>query len=486
MGFRTIVMGVCLVVAWPGTTTAQDQRYELGRRLKLFEAEWERQPDPKARERALEILPAATKQFLTLQLSAAARTLDDARFALRSATPPTPAERWLAALAVVVDHRLVEPAESGAVKLDVEIRPLYELPGEPTFPGACEVRLETPEGRPDSATSTRHEFESLPTRFTPPCPVPMSPTGDDILASIVISARGKRVAIPILVSVIPRFSERFAVARAANAAKLGAIERATVKTRIAELHELSQGGSPETDVPAARLLNELEAVLGIRGDTGTFAPDKNGQVWLTIPTPDGETTPCRVYVPPGLDARMPIPVVVALHGVGGSENMFFEGYGAGCVAKACAERGWVLVCPRGGLGFFGGPPPVPDIVAALAERYPIDTDRVFLVGHSMGAAQTVDLVGKHPDKFAAVAVLGGGGKVRHPKAFADVPTFIGIGTADFARSGAVKLHRELTAAGAKRVTLREYPGVEHLVIVRAAVDDVFAEFDRVVSPIEND
>jgi hypothetical protein len=53
--------------------------------------------------------------------------------------------------------------------------------------------------------------------------------------------------------------------------------------------------------------------------------------------------------------------------------------------------------------------------------------------------------------------------------------FVGVGTEDFALSGAKGLFAALPA-GAKR--LQEYPGVEHTLIVRVAVDDVFAHFER--------
>ena len=48
-----------------------------------------------------------------------------------------------------------------------------------------------------------------------------------------------------------------------------------------------------------------------------------------------------------------------------------------------------------------------------------------------------------------------------------------------ANSTTIDVLKELEEAGAKDVTYREYPGVEHMVIVREALPDVFDFFDAV-------
>src|SRR5581483_3079525 len=98
----------------------------------------------------------------------------------------------------------------------------------------------------------------------------------------------------------------------------------------------------------------------------------------------------------------------------------------------------------------------------------IDQKRVYLVGHSMGAMQTVALAQQAPGRFAAIAALGGGGAVTQPDTFKDLPVFIGCGSADFLLGGAKALAETLKKAGATRVQFHEYPGVEHMLIVQEA------------------
>ena len=252
------------------------------------------------------------------------------------------------------------------------------------------------------------------------------------------------------------------------------VERATVRDRAPLLEDLLlERAVPETDLPAADLLKNAEAMLN--GEP-FYTAEKPGEYWLSVPLEGKKTAPARVFVPRNLDPQKPVPVVVALHGAGGSENLFFEGYGAGRVVTECRKRGWVLVATRSPINFLGAPP-VTAVLDQLTKRYPLDPKRTFVVGHSMGAMQTIDLAQKHPGRFAAVAALGGSGTAKDLKAFAALPVFIGVGDKDFALAGARALYKALADGGAKNATLKEYPGVEHMVIVREALPDVFAVFD---------
>ena len=251
------------------------------------------------------------------------------------------------------------------------------------------------------------------------------------------------------------------------------IERATFRDHGRQLKSLADGEVPETDVPAARLAEECAwIVFG-----SLFDSHWPGDFRVTVPTAKDRYTPCRLLVPSKLDEKKPVPLVVALHGAGGSENLFFEGYGNGRTVKECEKRGWLLVAPAAA-ACSAAPRRSRRSLRSSASVTRSTRERVFLVGHSLGAAQAVELVQQHPGRFAAAACLGGGGRVRKPEAFAELPLFVGVGSKDFALRGAKALHKSLAAAGAKRATFREYPDLEHLLIVREALPDVFAGFDE--------
>ncbi|MBX9624594.1 MAG: dienelactone hydrolase family protein [Gemmataceae bacterium] len=466
---RVLAVWAAVLIA-PQPATADDgvspdvARYELGRRLKAFEAEWEKVADPAARKRAGAELEKVHPQFLSLQFAEAARTLDRATHALGSDKPLTADEEWAASLIAVPGARLID---AGDKELAVTVRHLYPPKGDP--PSRFDITLGV---APAPAVGVK--WGRAPVTVRVPLPPADDRTPDQVLAlTVSIGGRTRRSAVGV--SRVPQLAERVKAlkAKTAGPAELQVPITATARDWAAVFAELADGAAPETDLPAGGLLVELESVLARRP---CRRPDPDGYYRLSAPLGGRKTAPVRLYVPPRLDPDALVPVVVGLHGAGGSENLFFEGYGAGLAVKECEKRGWVFVAPRGGLDFLGAPP-VPDILRGLP-AVPFDPKRVFLVGHSMGAAQAVRLAQQHPGRFAAVAALGGGGRVTDPKAFADLPVFVAAGERDFGLGMARALNKSLTAGGAKNLAYKEYPGVEHLLIVREALPDVFALFDR--------
>jgi len=474
---RRLALILFLFVLNPGVGLGQLDRYELGRRLKQFESQWEKTSAKEERSRALRLLPAATRQFLTWQNAAAARTLDEATWALISATPPSVAQQWLASLVAMPERRIVD---SKHVELLVELRQFYSVPAPSDISGTVNWYLESEK---DSAVFYRGtaRLDKLPTRvsFTLTSMRPL-PEGDHRLR-MVIAVGNESTTIVQTLSVVHDLNPRLQRLEAVGMGESSRLEWATFVSHRERLRALRDGEVLETDTPAARLFREAEA-FAFSSDQRFFTTTRPGDFWLTVPTAGGkQRTACRLFVPGGLNPEKPVPIVVALHGVGGSENLFFEGYGAGCVVAEAKKRGWFVLAPRGGLGILTGPPPILEIMEQLTERYPIDRGKIVLVGHSLGAAQVVDLVQKGPENYAAAAVLGGGGRVRTVEAFRRVPTLIAVGSADFAGNAAKKLYRDLSSSSGVPVEYREYPEIEHLVIVRAAVSDVFNHYDNLMT-----
>ena len=239
----------------------------------------------------------------------------------------------------------------------------------------------------------------------------------------------------------------------------------TATRLLATVRKLARGETLETNLPAARLLAEAEAVAG---RMYYYGKDRPGEFWLSLAV-NGRGVPVRVRIPEQAKQGKPLPLVIALHGAGGSENMFFDGYGNGEVARLAARRGWVVVATRDGL--------TDGVIDALAKLYPVDRTRVFLVGHSMGAGQAVAAASKNPDRYAAVAALGGGGVVRPSEAVTKLAFYVGIGKSDFALPSARSLRRSLDRAKVEKVVYKELDDVEHLAVVQICLPEVFKLFD---------
>ena len=463
----TRVLAVFVAVLAAGNpAAAQVERYELGRRLRAYEAAWEL-AERDARIKSYAGLPKVTAQFFGFQFGEAGRTLDEARRALGGAEVSAPVA-WAEALALDPESRLIDAGKPG---LAIAVKSFYAVKGG--APEGVTGRVTLGDGTPVVA-----DLSKLPTKLTVPLPKVAGGGADhpltlEVLAGGVVLSRSR-----VTVSVVPDLAARLAALPKLDPAT---IEGATLRDRAEQLAALANGTVGDTDLPAAKLLAEAEAIAKLPAGTPYFTPARLGQFRLSVPVPSGKgkftTAPLRLLVPAKLDAAKPVPLVVALHGAGGSEDLFFEGYGAGHIVEECERRGWLMVATRGGL--FGAPP-VEEVVAALAARYPIDPKRVFLVGHSMGAGQAAELAQRSPGKYRGLGLLGGAARVRDAKAFADLPLFLGVGTKDqLALSGMRALNKTLTAAGAKRLTYREYPEAEHLVIVREALPALFTQWDAV-------
>ena len=74
---------------------------------------------------------------------------------------------------------------------------------------------------------------------------------------------------------------------------------------------------------------------------------------------------------------------------------------------------------------------VNDLLDTLLGQYPIDTDRLYLTGMSMGGGNTYELISLYPEKFAAaVPVCGVGGDTSKASILKHVPLWIFHGALD--------------------------------------------------------
>ncbi|HEY1380419.1 MAG TPA: alpha/beta fold hydrolase [Gemmataceae bacterium] len=451
-------------------------RYDLGQRLVLVERAWASQHDAAARGRAVPVLKQAVPQFLANKNVEAAETLDRARLLLRSADP-SPADRWAAALLVHPATRLLDPAHGS---LAVHVLSAYPA-GSPPAGAVLRLALVGASGAAPFAAA-EVPLAALPAAAT--LPTDKLPEGDHTLRAEVVVGGQVLATYTAGVSAVPRLAKRIgSIHTAAGKALDRSTDSATLQSLAVLLEELYRRNSPETNYPAARLVAEAEALARARAAKEEFyGPKRTGQFWLTLPA-NKDGVPVRLFVPEQARAGKPLPLVVALHGAGGSENLFFDAYGSGLIARLAAERGWLVVAPRAGW-LFDGPPPVAAIVDELAKLYPVDQKRVYVVGHSMGAMQSVAVAQDTPGRFAAIAPLGGGGTVRKPEVFAELPVFVGYGTEDFLAGGERGLAAALRESGAKKLTVKEYAGVEHILVVQEALPDVFRFFEKAGSGSE--
>jgi predicted esterase len=459
------------LLALPAGASAQVARFELGQRLRAFDRALAAHPDRAARKRALPALLRATAAFFTGRSADAGRALNQARLALLSDKAPSPAAAWAESLYVQPAFRFVD---TDAVELPLTLRAFYEM--DAPLPEGARLRLVLAgaagkEVRREVAVTAVPQKETLGLAGVG--------AGDHTLRVEILVAGQVLAQRALTISRTAGLRQRLVgltrglVGLRPKRAGTGA---ATAEQLLETLQALADGKTLETNYPADRLLAEAEAVVrAAAAGKEYYGPERTGQFWMRLVTSAGPV-PVRVLLPAAAKKGKPLPLVIALHGLGASENLFFEGYGAGAIVRLCEERGWLLVAPRtAGLNFAA---PVGAVLDEVARLYPVDRRRVFLVGHSMGAAQAVGAAVKAPGRYAAVAALSGGERVVKEKGLEQLPFFVGVGDHDFALRWSRGLAEALRKAGVQTVRYREYADAEHLVVVQIALADVFAFFDE--------
>jgi predicted esterase len=210
---------------------------------------------------------------------------------------------------------------------------------------------------------------------------------------------------------------------------------------------------------ASAILDELEAGRDpFAGRHGDFHRAYRSVVDETL-------QPYRLFVPDAYDGATPAPLLIALHGSGGDESDFFDGYDS--LLKPEAQRlGFLVVCPKGrepNSGYRGAAEQdVFDVLAEVRRDYLVDARRIYLMGHSMGAFAAWRLAADRPELFAALGAISGGGTPGGASKTRNIPQYVAHGALDqvvpVARSRAMV--EALKEAGAK-VTYVELPGVGH-------------------------
>ena len=132
---------------------------------------------------------------------------------------------------------------------------------------------------------------------------------------------------------------------------------------------------------------------------------------------DDSQQPYALYVPPTLDPGWKYPLVITLHAedispqIGlmwtfGQINRREDGSLAGLRLFRPRDVAFLVASPlaRGTMGYQGiAEQDVYDVIADVERRFPVDEDRVYLTGVSMGGGGALRLALTRPDVWAAVA-----------------------------------------------------------------------------------
>lgn len=141
------------------------------------------------------------------------------------------------------------------------------------------------------------------------------------------------------------------------------------------------------------------------------------------------------YLPKEYDASKTYPLVLFLHGVGECGEDLDRACSHGYmkhVREKGAEYPFIFVAPQCPTGKYWGcyTESLLAFLDDICKRYPIDIDRVYLTGLSMGGTGTWMLAMAAPERFAAIAPICGSGIYWLGYALKDVPVLAYHGDCD--------------------------------------------------------
>lgn len=181
-------------------------------------------------------------------------------------------------------------------------------------------------------------------------------------------------------------------------------QRSELLTRIRS----EEGGIPSL---VAKLLAHMKPPL----DLPEPFEDTPGLYELQVPG-RGTWPPVTYYaqLPPEYDPYRRYPVVVTLHGAGTTAEHQIDWWAGGTSTSGMRQgqgtrHGYIVIAPKWSkvkqqrYGYSGREhAAVLDTLRDACRRFSVDTDRVFLSGHSMGGDAAWDIGISHPDLWAGV------------------------------------------------------------------------------------
>lgn len=228
----------------------------------------------------------------------------------------------------------------------------------------------------------------------------------------------------------------------------------------------------------------------------------------------GREIPFRVCLPADWDGKTNIPMVMFLHGAGNTESSYLDQDNK-LMVRLANEHNVILVSPLGAGGAYGNNLRLPggfgkntensaslskeipaqrikdqkisekdviNVIEIVLDRYPIDRNRMFLTGHSMGSGGTWYIGGKYSTYWKALAPMSGPFVTEkdYPwDSLKDTPIFITEGTSGCPSLESSRMLKEFLEKRNYDVSYMEF-NANHPGMVPLALPHVFDFFDKFI------
>lgn len=141
-----------------------------------------------------------------------------------------------------------------------------------------------------------------------------------------------------------------------------------------------------------------------------------------------------LYQPENLqDTAEALPLIIFLHGrsLSGNNLSKVRRYGVlEAIERKKISLKSMILAPQCPASEHWNPDKVKNVLEYVRSKFTYDTNRVYVVGMSLGGYGTLDFVGKYPEYVSAAVAMCGGGNPVYAKNLSGVPLWIMHGRAD--------------------------------------------------------
>lgn len=165
------------------------------------------------------------------------------------------------------------------------------------------------------------------------------------------------------------------------------------------------------------------------------------------------------------------PLLIFLHGhsLCGNDLNRVKRYGTIDAIERGLKIDAVVLAPQNPGGAWQ-PDKINNLLEWALRNYPVDTNRIYVFGMSLGGYGTLDYTGTYPDKIAAAIALCGGANLKSYCGLGTFPLWIVHGTADRSVpiSQSQKVVNAIKACGStEQLRFSKLAGVNHSYLARA-------------------
>lgn len=431
------MVAVAIAASVLGQAQFAATRYDLGERLKTLDVVWMATTDATRRQAAIPSIQRGVVSFFTSKYGEAARELDVAVGKLKNTTPSSGD-----AVTLRFVPAFAEPGKAATLRVNWAYTPADSRPISLVIGG---VRRSITPGKPET-------LSVIPAKGAPDSPEGEVSREMGLLMSASVAGKSRYVYVSVVKNIKKRVTDLLVSSNSVSRSLAESMQAA-----------IDKPDGLEQEVPFLDNITLAESLN-----------DGRKQLWEVdhIPIATHGSTTFRAAFPRSAvvnpETAGPVNVVLAFHGAGGSENLFFEGYGRGAAVREALGRGWVFVAPRQGRTSGS------DVIEWLTKERKLKIGKLFIMGHSAGGVAAVSSAALSPKPSAialfAPAIAGLGAD--------PIPTYLAVGKQE--NQALLNIAKSIADQSASRTDFRfeQIADSEHLMIVGDATKAAFEFFDR--------